>query len=112
MALTGALVRDQCLPSQAEALDAFYSATVPAYTAGTTSYMGEFVKVAGVWKIQRYSISSTGTVTTLTASNAPVITFPACDPTINFMDGVAIGWGIAAAIVVAFTFKLMQRAAG
>jgi hypothetical protein len=73
--------------------------------------MSEFIKVGSLWKIQRYSINSSGTITTLTASNAPVITFPSCDPTVNFMDGITVGWGIAAAIVVAFAFRIMQRAA-
>lgn len=106
----GALVNDKCLPSQADALDFFYSSTAPAYTAGSTSYMSEFVKVSGVWKIQRYSIASNGTVTTLAASNAPVITFPTCEIDGPFLDGVLLGWGIAGAMVVAYAYKMMQKA--
>lgn len=107
---TGALLGGRCFASQGEALDAFYSGSNPAFTSGATSYLSEYVKVSGVWKIQRYSISSTGTVTTLTASNAPVITFPACDTATYFLDGMTIGWGIATAMILVAAVKFLERA--
>lgn len=110
MALTGAVLGDRCFPSQAEALDAYYSQNAPAQTPGTTSYVNEFVKSGSTWQINQYSVSSTGVWTTRSTTNAPVITFPACDPTANFVDGVTIGWGIAAAMVAAAAISLMKRA--
>lgn len=110
MALTGAFVGEKCFNSQAEGLDYFYSNAAPAYTAGATSYASQYVKTAGVWKINRQSISSTGVITNLTASNAPVLTFPSCDPSGQYMDGIAVGWGIAAAVIAAVAFKAIHKA--
>lgn len=112
MAMTGAISGNRCFVSQDEANDAFYSASLPSIQSGATTYLTETVKVSGVWKIQRFSIAPDGVVTSLAESNAPVMTFPACDPTETFFDGMAIGWDIAAAMVVAASLKLMQRAAG
>jgi len=111
MALTGALSGGRCYSSQGEANDAFYGLTPPSVSAGSTSFFTQFAKVGGVWKVQRYNVAPDGTISSLSETTAPVMTFPACDPTEQFFDGVTIGWGIAAAIIVAFTFKLMQRAA-
>lgn len=112
MALTGAIYGQKCYPSNAEALDAYYSQIAPAQTAGTTTYILEYVKsVGGVWQQKSYSVSSTGVWTTRSTTNAPVITFPVCDPSQSFMDGITIGWGIAAAMVMASAIVFMKRAA-
>lgn len=111
MALTGAIYGDKCYPSQAEALDAYYSQVAPAQAPGSTSYVNEFVKSGSVWQLKQYSISSTGTWTTLGTTNAPVVTFPACDPVEKFNDGVAIGWGIAGAMILAYTVTFIARGA-
>lgn len=110
MANTGAIYGEKCYDSQALALDSYYSKVAPAMTSGTTSYVNEFVKEAGVWKIKQYSVSSTGVWTTRSTTAAPVITFPSCDPTASFMDGITIGWGIAAAMVAASALVVMKRA--
>ena len=110
MALTGAIYGQKCYPSNGEALDAYYSQVAPAQTAGTTTYVLEYVKNAGVWQQKSYSISSTGVWTTRSTTNAPVITFPVCDPSQSFMDGITIGWGIAAAMVMASAIVFMKRA--
>lgn len=110
MAMSGALVGSKCYASQVEGMDAYYSATVPATTSGNPSYVTGFLQVSGVWKVQRYSVDNTGVVSSLSISNAPVVSFPACDPAEHFNDGVVVGWGIAAAMIAAAAFKMMQRA--
>jgi hypothetical protein len=107
----GALFNSKCYSTNAEAVDALYSSALPAYTAGATSYLQEFVKVSGVWKIDRKSISSTGVVTNLTQSNAPVPVYPVCDESQPFADGVTVGWGIATIIVAAWAAAQIRKAA-
>lgn len=111
MANTGAIYGVKCYPSQAEALDAYYSQVAPAATPGTTSYVLEYVKTGTVWQQKSYSISSTGVWTTRSTTNAPVITFPACDPSASFFDGMAIGWGVAVAMVAVGAMMMMKKGA-
>lgn len=112
MALTGAIHGQKCYPSQGEALDAYYSQLAPAQTPGATSYVLEYVKSAGgVWQLKSYSVSSTGVWTTRSTTNAPVVTFPACDPSQSFVDGVTVGWGIATAMILVSAMVLLKRGA-
>lgn len=106
----GSLVGSYCYQSSAEALDGYYSAKEPSFTAGSTSYLSYFEKVAGVWTIVRKSIASNGNVTSLTSSTAPAVEFPACDPAGNFLDGMTIGWAIAAAMVSVYAIKFLWQA--
>jgi hypothetical protein len=107
----GAQFQSKCFSTNAVAVDAYYSAALPSYTAGATSYLSEFVNVGGVWKIDRKSISSTGVITNLTQSNAPIPTFPSCDEAAPFVDGVTVGWGIATVIVAAWAAAQVRRVA-
>lgn len=108
----GARYGTTCYATNTDAADAYFSSSGPFYTAGSTSYNSWFEKnVSNVWQLKRQSISSTGTVTNLTTSNATVPTFPTCDQSEQFLDGVAVGWGIAAAMVAVWGFRLMMRAA-
>ena len=108
----GALLKEKCYPSQAEAVDAFFSGKEPSYTAGATSYLSWFEKSGGgVWQIKRQSIDSTGTITNLTTSNATVPAFPACDEVASFNDGLTVGWGIATAMVLAWGYSMIRKQA-
>lgn len=98
----GSLVNGKCFTSNALASDEFFTSKDPSFTAGATSYLSWFEKVGTVWQIKRQSISSTGVVTTLTSSNATVPTFPVCDETGTFNDGLALGWLVAFVMVLAW----------
>lgn len=111
MAMTGAILGVKCYPSNAEALDAYYSGIAPAQTPGTTTYVLEYVKTGAVWQQKSYSISSTGVWTTRSTTNAPVITFPTCDPSISFFDGMALGWGIVSAMIAVAALMFIKRGA-
>jgi hypothetical protein len=101
----GSLLGSVCYQTSAEALDAYYSGKEPAFTPGAISYLSYFEKVDGDWTIIRESIETDGTVTSLSSAVAPVVTFPACDPAESFLDGMAIGWLIATAMVAAFAIR-------
>jgi hypothetical protein len=107
----GALWNSKCYTSNVDALDAYYSSALPSYTAGATSYLQEYIKVSGVWKIDRKSIASTGAITNLTQSNAPVITFPVCDESAQFADGLALGWLVATVIILAWGLSMVRKQA-
>jgi len=110
MAKKGDIHGDMCYPSQTDALNAYYSQIAPSQAPGTTSFVNEFVQVSGVWHLRQSSIDSSGTWTTRSTTPAPVIAFPACDPVEGFVDGVAVGWGIAAALIASASLVLIKRA--
>jgi len=110
MAATGALLGVKCYPSQAEALDSFYSNIASVQSPGVTSYVIQYSKVASTWNQNSYSIDAAGVWTLRSSTAAPVVDFPACDPTETFMDGMAIGWSVVAALVTVGAFKLMEKA--
>lgn len=108
---TGYLRGSVCYSTNAEAADAHFLGSGPFYTSGSTSYLSWFEKVSGVWQIKRQSISSTGVVNNLTASTATVPTFPTCDTTAEFTDGLAVGWGIAGLMIAAWGYSKVRQAA-
>ncbi|MGT2454103.1 hypothetical protein ACU4GI_12805 [Cupriavidus basilensis] len=107
--MSGALVGASCYASQDAAADAYYSAVAPSQTPGGTTYLSEFVKVSGVWKLRRYQVSSAGDVSVLTDATAPALSFPDCDPMGNFKDGMTMGWGVVGAMVVAWCIVVLRR---
>lgn len=107
--MDGALVGGRCYASQDDAADAFYSAAAPAQTPGGTTYLSEFVKVAGQWKLRRYQVDSSGGVATLSDAVLPVTTFVACDPAGDFKDGLQVGGGVVAAMAVAWALMVVRR---
>ncbi|EKZ97634.1 hypothetical protein D769_19293 [Cupriavidus sp. HMR-1] len=107
--LDGALVGGTCYLNQGAAADAYYSAAAPSQVPGGTSYLSAFVKVSGAWVLRRYQISSTGDVAMLADAAVPVIQFPPCDPAANFMDGMTVGWGVVAAMFLAWGVVYLRR---
>ena len=105
----GAMFNGICYETLPLATDAYFSSVGPFLTSGATSYLTEFSKITGTWKIARYSIASNGTVTTLTQSNAPLVSLPSCDPLEYFVDGTMVGWGIVGALIAAWVIKNMRR---
>lgn len=101
----GSLVGTICYDSAADALDAYYMAKEPSYTAGSTSYLSYFEKPGADWLIIRKSIAANGNISDLSSVTAPAVTFPACDPAEQFLDGMEIGWAIAASIISVYAIK-------
>lgn len=112
----GSLVNNICYETTALAVDAYYSAKEPYfYMAGTTAYFSYYSKEATSWSVERGSWSSAGDRISYTSVPAQTPSFPTCTfetPATNeakFADGVTIGWGIAAAMAIAYSYKLIQR---
>lgn len=105
---TGYLKNGLCYDSLSTATDAYYSAFVPSVVSGATSYTLQYNNVSGVWKAMQYSINATGVYTLRSTSNAPSLTFPTCDTTQQFFDGLTIGWLIAGAMALAWGARLIR----
>lgn len=104
----GFRVNGQCYQTLEEAKDIYFSSWGPFYLPGTTSYHAYSEKTGvGVWQLKRQSISSTGSITNLTSTNMTIPSFPACDETLDFKDGMLLGWGVAAAMIAAWGIRFM-----
>lgn len=110
---TGFLYENICHPTLAAATAAYWSSVPVSLTPGTTSYVNAVEWVGlGIpnWYISRYTLSSTGVLTKNTQTLAPSQSFPTCDTTETFFDGMTLGWGVVGAMVAAFGIKFLARA--
>lgn len=89
----------------AASTDAFYSTLLPAVTPGNPSYYSFASKDSGVWNLHTYA---NGVL--LNTSTLSVPSFASCDTTETFYDGMALGWGVVAAMVAAFAIHALRRA--
>lgn len=111
MAFTPTLYNSVCYPSVASAADAYFSSIAPSLlVSGTTSYQLYYLPIAGVWNLRKVTISSAGVPTVnFTVPVAPP-TFPNCDLTQNYFDGMQIGWGVVAAMFGAYAIVFLKKA--
>lgn len=105
----GALFGSQCMATQDAANDAYFSAALPATVPGPTSYYASYQKATDGWHLNTYSMGSGGSSLVSSVLVTPV-TFPTCDTVGNFNDGMTMGWGLVAAMAVAFGFVALKRA--
>jgi len=107
----GYLFAGHCHDTTQQAADAFFTETGPQFSnsgsTGATNRVLYYTKNGGTtW--QQCNRDMTNTAPTCVTATVP--TFPSCDATEGFVDGVIIGWGIVAAMAGAFAFKLIQKA--
>jgi len=107
---------DVCYATAAEALDAHYTGqNVPVLISGNTVYSTYFFKDAGVWKINAQTNQGTylqNLIFSVPSTPPPSCTLvPQLDPVEQFMDGNLLGWGVVAAMAVAWGLKQLGRAA-
>lgn len=101
----GALHGGTCFDTQAQAADAFYTSAPPqSYLINSSDYMRTFVYEATGWKTKFYVLSGGQWQLQLTA-NAPVVTFPSCDPLEKFKDSMQLAWLVGACLLVGFAVK-------
>ncbi|WP_104655772.1 hypothetical protein [Ralstonia insidiosa] len=110
MAYGGALVGGRCYSSPDVATDVYYSSAVPSQTVGSTTYLAEFLKVSGAWVLRRYQVGSDGSLAQLVDASMPAMVFPDCDPYESFKDGMTVGWGVVAAMFLAWGVVYVRRA--
>lgn len=105
----GFLYQTQCFSTLADATAAHWSEKPADFTPGSTSYITDVIWSGSVWQIKKYTLSSTGVLTNNSTTNLPALTFPTCETSQNFDDGMMLGWGVSAAIVAAWVIKNLRR---
>jgi hypothetical protein len=111
MSLTNSLVNSVCYPSASIAEDNFYSAIPPVIHVGETdSYQITHVKTSEGWVQLKQQISSSGSFSTVYSTVVTPPTFPPCDATQAFFDGMEIGWGVVAAMAAVTSVILIRKA--
>lgn len=110
MPLTPTLANNTCHASIAAAVDSYYSA-VPIATSvtGLTSYTLEYISVAGVWYLQKTTYSNNGNVNINFTVPVVAPTFPDCDLTAPYFDGMAMGWGVVGAMAAALSVIFIKK---
>lgn len=104
-----------CYAVQQDAIDAHFQSIPPSVlNSATNTYVFSYVRTAApAWISNKQTFSSTGLITnnfSVTQAN-PVMglcTLPN-DPSTNFKDGVTMGWGVAAAMIVVFVIRRVFR---
>lgn len=97
--------------------NSYYSQIMPTFTPGSagTEIYKVFANVNGTWSLDEYTISSTGAVTLNFKSPLPTPSLASCTfetPLTNtdrFIDGNVLGWGVALAMVAAWSIHAMRR---
>lgn len=100
----GALFNGSCFASVTDATHAALSHVVPVIGSGTISTT-EYT--AGAWSL--VTRDSGGIVSSVPI---PSLDFAPCSPLDAFLDGSALGWGVAMVWLVAFGVVAMRRGVG
>lgn len=103
MALTGALVGYRCFASQSAAQDYIYSAFAPVVMPNGD--LVSFSFSSGFWE---RLVTTPALVVSRTS--APLLDFPACDPSLAFADGLQFSGLLIGVCVTAILFGLISRA--
>jgi len=104
----GAAYQGACFTTVALATDAYYSSIVPAIgISGNTTYLVYYAWDGSAWRFKSDSVSSSGVVSSRWNTAAPSVSFPSCDESADFFDGMTLGWGVAAAMVAAWGIKFL-----
>lgn len=107
----GYRVAAECYDTLADAQSAFYSSQNDAFVVGTTT-QGQIYHFTGTaWNVKGITITSGGVIATRWDVAAPVRSFATCTQMTNtesFVDGLTLGWGVVAAMAVAWGYKQMK----
>ncbi len=116
----GYVVGSRCYSAQSEAHDAYFGSMggVVSFTA-SNQYETTFVPAASVgrsapsgWSRQTVEYTAAGVPTgVVNYVDLASVGFPSCTPAEPFTDGVAVGWGFGAALIMVAALKMMSKGA-
>lgn len=117
MPLTPTLVGSVCYSSVTVAADAYFGAIPTAVSingAITTVvqhvfYIPAALPGAGYWTIKSISYNATGIPSTNFWRSVTAPAFPGCDVSQPYLDGIEIGWGVAAAMFSALAIIFLKK---
>ena len=116
----GYIVGTSCVITLEAAHNLYYGSIPHAFSHDATyTYETQYVQSATVgrssasgWSRQTVQYPNGGGAAVATVYvDLGSQTFPECDPAESFLDGVTVGWGLGAALIMAACFKLMSRGA-
>lgn len=108
----GKIVLGECVP-ESRAADYYYSSFNPTVVPGATSYYSKTFKSGASWFLETYSYPGNSFVSQAKLAS---VTFPSCETLSpvnsfdSFQEGHVLGWGVAAAMVVAWSIHALRRA--
>lgn len=100
---SGHIVNNQCV-DVAFSTDAFYS-LVPAHANPNTQTFTSIMNKTNTGWVQ--DIYQNGNLFKTFALPTP--TFPTCDTTAGFYDGLELGWAVAAAMIIVYVIRRPYR---
>lgn len=107
---SGFLFAGRCFAASGDATAAYWAAN-PVYLTSANPVMTTVTFSGSTWVMNRYNVAANnGTLSLVSSSQAPSLTFPPCDTSSSFNDGVLMGWGVVAAMVAAYGIKVLRRA--
>lgn len=102
----------RCYATSQQAVDAYFASIAPDVVSGETSYMTEFVLDSGVWKSRSYTRSGGDPWSLQSSVVVPLPVLPSCDSDGElFLDGQVVGWGLAALMVAAWSYRVIREQA-
>jgi len=111
MALTNTLVNNVCYPTVNAATDAFFSLMpISIVTSSASTFRLIHIKVDDQWKQNKVVYNSSGLQTQIYTVNITAPTFPSCDSTQSYFDGMQIGWGVIAAMASVAAVIFIRKA--
>lgn len=114
--MAGFLYAGTCFSSSSEAVDAYFGAIPPSisidYATGLT-HLVHYVGSAGTWAIERLQFDNAGAVSLVYSTSVSAPVFQSCEtpntPIEAYLDGVSLGWGVAAACVLAWGVMAIRK---
>jgi len=113
--MMGAQYLSTCYETAAEAATEFYQQQEQSWLVDTKSVVIKSYFDGTGWRSQKADYSGTGVKTIAWDLPAEPVLFPYCaqsETSAQFTDGVLLGWGVVAAMAIAWGFKMMRREAG
>lgn len=102
-----------CYSKKSDAENAYYTSQPMSQLPGSTTYRNYYkYSDLGNWTYVSETLASGGQKSVRYSSLAREATFPPCDESEQFLDGVMVGWGIVAAMAIAWGIRLMRHQLG
>lgn len=111
----GAQFLSTCYETVAEAATEFYQRQDANWLVDAKSIQNRVYFNGTAWRSTQVEYSATGVKTVRWDTPADPVQFPYCaqsETSAQFTDGVLLGWGVVAAMAIAWGFKMMRREAG
>ena len=101
-----------CYETAGEAAAEYYQSQSQEWQVDNSPMLVKYYWNGSAWRQHKIDINSNGVASIAWDKSAEVVQFPYCaevQPTGQFLDGVALGWGVVLAMAIAWGFREMKR---